>query len=232
MKNTINVKTYIKGISLAVGMLLIAAPDAHAQFGKKLGGLKKKLGGGLLKKDDGNKGGGFKAFLGQTVDQYTAARINFINAQLQFAEVLGLRTKTFTELSESKRLLEGASSDPGARTKQLKDSVEISNRAEKELDLAMKEAHSKPLNPERAKEWFIGMGYTVRGGRQVAVQGKTIKARMKSGSPLEIASLRKLGPLTVRDGALGVRTLAAAKTCLKKQKIEPLSDKEAEALLP
>ena len=217
-------------------MLLIAAPDANAQFGKKLGGLKGKLGGklggGLLKKDDADKGGGFKAFLGQTLDQYTAARINFINAQLQFAEALGLRTKTFTELSESKRLLEGASSDSGARTKQLKDSVEISNRAEKELDLAMKEAHSKPLNPERAKVWFIGIGYIVRGGRQVAVQVKTIKARIKSGSPLEKVSLGKLLPLTVRDGALGLRTLVAAKTCLKKQKIEPLSDKEAEALLP
>ena len=137
-----------------------------------------------------------------------------------------MRTKIFTELSESKRLLEGVSSDPSARTKQLKNSVAISKRAEKELKLAMKEAHSKPFNPERTKVWSMGMGYLVHGGFQVAAQVKAIKARAKSGSPKEKLSLVTLGPLTVQDAALGVRTLAQAKTCLKKQKIEPLSDKE------
>ena len=63
MKNTINMKPYIKGIILAVGMLLIISPDANAQFGKKLGDLKGKLGGklgGVLpKKNDWEQRGRF-----------------------------------------------------------------------------------------------------------------------------------------------------------------------------
>ena len=153
MKKTINNRWAYSGVWIAVAALLcVSADNANGQ----LGGLK-KLGFG---KDKGKSSkvdkGAFGDTLNDVLGKVTSARIAFIDSQIKLHEALGLKTKATTKLSEAKRALEGASSDPGKKVKALKDSTKTSESANKELKKAMNS--SGELSADSKKIFVIFYG--------------------------------------------------------------------------
>ena len=218
-------KPYIKGVLLAVCVLLVASPDTNAQlFGKK-----KKLGSGLgnalknklsnpLKKPDANKGP--KLDVGKSLKSLTGARIAIISAQLKMFEALGLKTEAAVRLSESKRILEGASSDSGARVKALNDSVKASKAASEEIRQAMEE--SSQLTAEKKQAWVEARIMWGKGIILEYAQIKTIKAMVSQvkGDPLLAIPIAQLSRLTLGDLKEFNNFRKVATEFRKKQEIE------------
>ncbi len=230
-------KPYIKGILLAVCVLLVVAPDANAQlFGKKKSGsgignaLKNKL-SNPLKKPDANKGQGPKLDLGQSLKPLAGARIAIITAQLKMLDALGLKTEAAVRLSESKRILEGASSDSGAQVKALNDSVKASKAAGEEIRDAMKE--SGQLTAEKKRAWLEARIMWVNGIILEKQQVETIGALAKQvkGNPLLAIPILQLSRLTLGDIKEFNNFRKVAKEFRKKQEIDLPEEDNADEML-
>jgi cyclophilin family peptidyl-prolyl cis-trans isomerase len=238
MKNTLYLYRAFNGMSLlAMAVLFVAAPSTFAQFG----GLKNKLGLGGKKKDatlsvvDKDAfGGTLEGVLGNV----SKARIAFIDAQLSLHEALGLKTKSTTKLSEAKRAIEGASSDPGKKVKTLKDSTKVSKQANKELEKAME--NSGELSAESKKIFAKGSAQFIDGifleKKQIETIQKLVeqgKQLTQSANPLEklkvaklirpVAALASLVPGDVKEGA---STLKSITKFTKRQQIKVPADQE------
>ena len=228
-------KPYIKGVLLAVCVLLVVAPDANAQlFGKKKSGsgignaLKNKL-SNPLKKPDANKGP--KLDVGKSLNQLAGARIAIISAQLKMLDALGLKTEAAVRLSESKRILEGASSDPGAQVKALNDSVKASKAAGEEIRDAMKE--SGQLSAEKKRAWLEARLMWVKGIILEKQQVETISALAKQvkGNPLLAIPIFQLSRLTLGDIKEFNNFRKVAKEFRKKQEIDLPEEDNADEML-
>ena len=95
--------------------------------------------------------------LGNSLDAASEARIEFIDANIDFAIALGLKSETVEKLRESKNVIEGASSNAGERVKRLKDSQVITDAAFKESEQAM--AESKELSAESRAAYAEGISH-------------------------------------------------------------------------
>ena len=228
-------KPYIKGVLLAVCVLLVVAPDANAQlFGKKKSGsgignaLKNKL-SNPLKKPDANKGP--KLDVGKSLNQLAGARIAIISAQLKMLDALGLKTEAAVRLSESKRILEGASSDSGAQVKALNDSVKASKAAGEEIRDAMKE--SGQLSAEKKRAWLEARLMWVKGIILEKQQVETISALAKQvkGNPLLAIPILQLSKLTWGDIKEFNNFRKVAKEFRKKQEIDLPEEDNADEML-
>ena len=228
-------KPYIKGILLAVCVLLVVAPDANAQlFGKKKSGsgignaLKNKL-SNPLKKPDANKGP--KLDVGKSLKPLTGARIAIITAQLKMLDALGLKTEAAVRLSESKRILEGASSDSGAQVKALNDSVKASKAAGEEIRDAMKA--SGQLTAEKKRAWLEARLMWVNGIILEKQQVETIGALGKQfkANPLLAIPILQLSRLTLGDLKEFNNFRKVAKEFRKKQEIDLPEEDNADEML-
>ena len=228
-------KPYIKGILLAGCVLLVVAPDANAQlFGKKKSGsgignaLKNKL-SNPLKKPDANKGP--KLDLGQSLKPLAGARIAIITAQLKMLDALGLKTEAAVRLSESKRILEGASSDSGAQVKALNESVKASKAAGEEIRDAMKE--SGQLTAEKKRAWAEAR---IMWGKGVILEVQQVKtiislAEQFKGNPLLAIPILQLSKLTWGDIKEFNNFRKVAKEFRKKQEIDLPEEDNADEML-
>ncbi len=231
LKHSLNMKPYIKGILLAVCVLLVVAPDANAQlFGKK-----KKPGSGIgnalknklsnpLKKPDANKGP--KLDVGKSLNQLAGARIAIISAQLRMLDALGLKTKAAVRLSESKRILEGASSDSGAQVKALNDSVKASEAAGEEIRDAMKESGQLTAEKKRAWAearimWGTGVILEFQQVKTIISLAEQLKGDLELGIPI-----LQLSRLTKGDIKEFNNFRKVAKEFRKKQEIEVSTEGE------
>ena len=240
MKKTINNGWTYSGVWIAVAALLcVSADNANGQ----LSGLK-KFG---LGKDKGKSvkvdKGAFGDTLNDVLGKVTSARIAFIDSQIKLHEALGLKTKATTKLSEAKRALEGASSDPGKKVKALKDSTKTSESANKELKKAMNS--SGELSADSKKIFVIGAGKFVEGVVLEKEQIETIKTLVdqgkqltKSASPFDklkviklIKPVTALATLVPGDVKEGVTTLKSITAFAKKQNVKLGSQEKSDNLL-
>jgi hypothetical protein len=146
---------------------LAAAPAAQAQFGN------------LLKKDGAAAGvavssADFSSLLEATTGNVLAARIQFLDAQAELSSALGLNTESLVKASEALRAVEGASSNPGAKVKALKDSSKKTEGAKKEFSAAL--AKSDSLSAESKEKFAKG---TVKFLQGVMMEKEQIDAVMK-----------------------------------------------------
>ena len=240
MKNTINNGWAYSGVWIAVAALLcVSADNANGQLGglKKLGFGKDK--GKSVKVDKGAFGDTLNDVLGKV----TSARIAFIDSQIKLHEALGLKTKATTKLSEAKRALEGASSDPGKKVKALKDSTKTSESANKELEKAMNS--SGELSADSKKIFVKGAGKFVEGVVLEKEQIETIKTLVDQGkqlttsaNPFEklkviklIKPVTTLATLVPGDVKEAVTTLKAITAFAKKQNVKLGSQEKTNNLL-
>lgn len=203
----------------------------EAQFGN----LKKKLnplagnesasGGVSISRED------LASSLGDSLDAISEARVEFIDANIDFAIALGLKIETVEKLRESKNAIEGASSDAGKRVKSLKDSQVITDAAFKESEKAMEE--SKELSAESKAAFAEGISHLFAGAikekqqiqvtKDLLVQAQSL---LKSAGPMEKAGILKyVNPLktliTFIPGDLktGLSSFRQATAYGKKQKV-------------
>ena len=240
MKKTINNRWAYSGVWIAVAALLcVSADNANGQLGglKKLGFGKDK--GKSVKVDKGAFGDTLNDVLGKV----TSARIAFIDSQIKLHEALGLKTKATTKLSEAKRALEGASSDPGKKVKALKDSTKTSESANKELKKAMNS--SGELSADSKKIFVKGAGKFVEGVVLEKEQIETIKTLVDQGKQLtksasafeKLKVLKLVKPVTALaslvpgDVKEGVTTLKAITAFAKKQNVKLGSQEKTNNLL-
>ena len=203
----------------------------EAQFG----GLKKKLnpqaggespaGGASISKEN------LASSLGNSLDAISEARVEFIDANIDFAIALGLKSETVEKLRESKNAIEGASSDAGDRVKQLKDSQVVTDAAFKESEKAM--AESKELSAESRAAFAEGISHLFAGAvkekQQIQVAEDLLtqaQGLLKSAGPMEKAGVLKyINPLktliTFIPGDLkaGLSSFRQATAYGKKQKV-------------
>ena len=169
--------------------------------------------------------------LGQSLNQLAGARIAIISAQLKMLEALGLKTEAAVRLSESKRILEGASSDSGAQVKALNDSVKASKAAGEEIRDAMKE--SGQLSAEKKRAWLEARLMWVKGIILEKQQVETISALAKQlrSNPLLAIPILQLSRLTLGDLKEFNNFRKVAKEFRKKQEIVLPEEDNADEML-
>ena len=198
-------------------------------------------GSGLFGGGSGGMGGFFDGLLGgaasgnldlgQSLNQMAGARIAIISAQLRMLDALGLKTEAAVRLSESKRILEGASSDSGAQVKALNDSVKASKAAGEEIRDAMKE--SGQLSAEKKRAWLEARLMWVNGIILEKQQVETIGALAKQvkGNPLLAIPILQLSRLTLGDIKEFNNFRKVAKEFRKKQEIDLPEEDNADEML-
>uniref|UniRef100_UPI00404710DF hypothetical protein n=1 Tax=Rheinheimera sp. TaxID=1869214 RepID=UPI00404710DF len=203
----------------------------QAQFS----GLKKKMnppaggelpaGGVSISKED------LASSLENSLDAISEARVEFIEANIDFAIALGLKSETVEKLRESKNAIEGASSDAGKRVKSLQDSQVITEAAFKESEKAMEE--SKELSAESKAAFAEGISHLFAGAVKEKQQIQVTKdllaqaqSLLKSSGPMEkVGILKYVNPLktllTFIPGDLqaGLSSFRQATAYGKKQKL-------------
>lgn len=102
---------------------------------------------------------------GHAVTQAThnsiAARLTFLDAQAKLMQALGLKTDAVVKASEALRATEGASSDAGEQVNALKDSINVSSDADKQVARAMNE--SQNLSEDSRRLFSQGAAKFVQG---------------------------------------------------------------------
>ena len=243
MKKSLTINRAFNGVAmLALALFFISTDVLNAQLGglKKIGlGSKKKgAAAGVVDKD------AFGDTLGDVLGKVSKARVAFLDAQLSLHEALGLKTKSTTKLSEAKRAIEGASSDPGKKVKSLKDSTKVSEQANKELEKAMEK--SGELSAESKKIFAKGTVQFVEGVylekeqietiQKLVEQGKQLTQSASAFEKLKVAKLVKpviaLASLVPGDVKEGVTTLKSITKFAKRQQIKvPASQEKTNDLL-
>tara|TARA_B100000900_G_scaffold369716_1_gene347761 strand:- start:4224 stop:4973 length:750 start_codon:yes stop_codon:yes gene_type:complete len=169
--------------------------------------------------------------LGNSLNAISEARLEFIEANIDFAIALGLKSETVEKLRESKNAIEGASSDAGKRVKSLKDSQVITDAAFKESEKAMEE--SKELSAESKAAFAEGISHLFAGSVKEKQQIQLTKdlltqaqSLLKSAGPMEkVGILKYVNPLktliTFIPGDLktGLSAFRQATAYGKKQKV-------------
>jgi uncharacterized phage infection (PIP) family protein YhgE len=240
MNNTINNGWAYSGVWIAVAALLcVSADNANGQLGglKKLGFGKDK--GKSVKVDKGAFGDTLNDVLGKV----TSARIAFLDAQEKLGEAVGLKKEVRIKISEAKRALEGASSDPGKLVKSLKDSTKTSKSANKELKKAMNS--SGELSADSKTLFAKGTAKFVEGVLLEKDQIETIKTLVDQGKQLTTSAnpfeklkvIKMIVPVTTLailvpgDIKEAVTTLRGITAFAKKQNVKLDSQKKADNLL-
>lgn len=227
-----------------VSMIAIAVSHPEVQLNAQLGGLK-KLGFGFKNKASAVKvdKSAFGDTLGDVLTKVSSARVAFIDAQLKLHDAFGLKTKATTKLSEAKRAIEGASSDPSKKVKALKDSTKISNQANKELKKAMD--NSGELSVDSKKKFAQGAVKFVEGillqKEQIEMITKLVdqgNQLIQSSSPFQkIKVLKLIKPVSVLvrlvpgDVKEGISTLKAITAFAKRQNVKLGNQKKTNDLL-
>ncbi len=211
------------GSGLLSNLSIGRGADGSGIFGGGLGG---SILGGFL---GGDASGNLD--LGQSLNQLAGARIAIISAQLKMLDALGLKTEAAVRLSESKRILEGASSDPGAQVKALNDSVKASKAAGEEIRQAMEE--SSQLTAEKKRAWLEARLMWVQGIILEKQQIDTIRVLVKQvkSNPLLAIPILQLSRLTLGDLREFNNFRKVAKEFRKKQEIDLPEEDNADEML-
>jgi hypothetical protein len=184
-----NMKTSIVRLITTVAVASALVSGSAYAFG--IPGVSK---GGSEKSASAVSSADFEKLMGETSSNVLSARIQFLRAQSDIAEAIGVKTDSFTKAAEALSAATGAATDSGKKVQAIEDSKKTTAAAQKEVDDAMTKSAS--LSDEAKAKFAEGtvkfVGAIVLEQKQIATitqlvdQGKSLAS---SASPMEKAKV-------------------------------------------